>query len=565
FTSDDLNSPFQLNVAGSCYQTSTNNGPYAGGNSITITNGYFGNITNVLVGPPSVCSAIPTAQGDNWFTITLPPATNAGTVSLTVQTSNNGDTTLANAYTYNPAGAILPGLDWSAWQEVLGLPAPRRLAVGAVMNGAFYFAGGRDGSNSAATNVYRFDGTNWTEVAGLPAARYQAAGGVLTDGFIVSGGYDGSSARTNAYQYDGTNWTEILGYPGWRDRQQQGYAVLSNKLYCWSGSTGGYSLRDDALMFDGSTWTTNPAPGLMSYPAGVSWNGKIYSIGGSYSVDLNNVSSFSGTEWSNEPGLPIGRKQQMAVAFDDKIYAIGYTTNVYTFDGTNWAAGPSLPTGRSMMSAGVLNGAIYACGGGDNFQTSQTNVYRYPAMNTGVSPLSGSWVGGYQVTISGENLGDGTDITNVTLCGVSADSIVSQSATQVVIVAGASSAGISGDVVVYSTSFGTTTKSNAFTYNAAGIEVTAPAFAPTPLNTVLTNIFTVTNTGNEALLITAATNNGAGSAYFDVSVLDGLTVTPGTASNVPVVFSASAIGTFTPTCYVANNSPIPSYTFALTG
>ncbi|NCD35321.1 MAG: DUF1573 domain-containing protein, partial [Spartobacteria bacterium] len=105
FTSDDLNSPFQLNVAGSCYQTSTNNGPYAGGNSVTFTNGSFGTITNVLIGAPSVGSAIPTAQGSNWFTITMPSIGTNGTFDIIVQT-DSGDTTLANAYTYNPVGFV---------------------------------------------------------------------------------------------------------------------------------------------------------------------------------------------------------------------------------------------------------------------------------------------------------------------------------------------------------------------------------------------------------------------------------------------------------------------------
>ncbi|HAS81753.1 MAG TPA: hypothetical protein DCS43_03525, partial [Verrucomicrobia bacterium] len=185
--------------------------------------------------------------------------------------------------------------------------------------------------------------------------------------------------------------------------------------------------------------------------------------------------------------------------------------------------------------------------------------------SVGVLPADGAWTGGYEVVISGMNLGNGGDITNVTLCGVAVQSIVSQSATQVVVVAGQAISGVVGDVQVFSASFGATTKSNAFTYTGAGIAVNGTSFGHLVLGTIVTNLFAVTNSGNEALVITAATNSGAGAAMFNVTGLGGLTVAPGTVSNVPVVFTASAVGTFMPTCRATNNSPLPNYTFGLTG
>ena len=73
-------------------------------------------------------------------------------------------------------------------------------------------------------------------------------------------------------------------------------------------------------------------------------------------------------------------------------------------------------------------------------------------------------MGGFQVTINGINLGSGSDITNVTLAGVAATNIASQSSTQVVVWAGSSGGAAQGDVVVYSASYGTTVRSNAFEY-----------------------------------------------------------------------------------------------------
>jgi hypothetical protein len=65
--------------------------------------------------------------------------------------------------------------------------------------------------------------------------------------------------------------------------------------------------------------------------------------------------------------------------------------------------------------------------------------------------------------VAGSNLGSGTDITAVTLGGVAA-TIVSQSATQAVVTAGAGNAVGAVNVTVRSTSFGTATRADGFSY-----------------------------------------------------------------------------------------------------
>jgi hypothetical protein len=79
--------------------------------------------------------------------------------------------------------------------------------------------------------------------------------------------------------------------------------------------------------------------------------------------------------------------------------------------------------------------------------------------STGISPSSGSSAGGYPVVIAGTNLCNGGDVTSVTLCGVTASSIVSQSSTQIVVIAGAAGGAMTGDVRVCSISYGETVKS----------------------------------------------------------------------------------------------------------
>ncbi|NCC52359.1 MAG: choice-of-anchor D domain-containing protein, partial [Spartobacteria bacterium] len=568
------NSPtpsYTFGLTGSVFASSTNVGPYAGGNTITITNGNFGTITNILLGPPSVGSAAIIASGPNWFTITLPAATNAtgGAVSLTVQTSDNGDTTLVNAYTYNPAGAI-GYADWSGWEEVAGLPEARYSTATAVLGDYLYSIGGYDSSDTVATNVYRYDGSSWTEAEGYPLELGYFPAATFGNYIYTVGGEDMSnSMQTNVFRFNGT-WEEVAGLPSAASFNSA--AVFQGHLYSVAGD-----FSTNVYRFNGTNWQSQAGLSQVLSSAGIGVLGaRLYFVGGMNSgwFAVSNVYCFDGTNWMETVSLPEPRTLFGVASLESKLYAVGgdydqwesynATTNVWSFDGTNWTACPGLPKSVSWMSACTYRGALYCIAGWDGSNTG-TNVYRYPASKMGVEPSSGSWTGGYQVVITGTNLCDGSDITNVTLCGISADSIVSQSATQIVAVAGASISGSLGDVVVQSTSFGTTTKSNAFTYNASGIDVAAPAFAPTPLGTIVTNIFTVTNSGDEALLITAATNSGAGAAYFNVTGLTGLTVAPGTASNVPVVFTASAVGTFTPTCYLVNNSPTPSYTFGLTG
>lgn len=85
-----------------------------------------------------------------------------------------------------------------------------------------------------------------------------------------------------------------------------------------------------------------------------------------------------------------------------------------------------------------------------------------------VTPSSGSYLGGnnpeeYSVTIHGGNLGNGWDITSVTLNGVEVNNILIQSTDEVVVIPAVANPG-TGDVVVTSTSKGKTTVKNGFTY-----------------------------------------------------------------------------------------------------
>ena len=102
-----------------------------------------------------------------------------------------------------------------------------------------------------------------------------------------------------------------------------------------------------------------------------------------------------------------------------------------------------------------------------------------------VVPNQGLVTGGALITVVGAGLGSGSDITAVTLAGISA-TIVSQTVNQVVVQSGAVNvAPTVTAVVVYSTSRGTATMLAGFQYIAVGVPLVLSAYF-SPTGTVVT-------------------------------------------------------------------------------
>ena len=564
---------YTVNLAGSCYQVSTNVGPYAGGNTITITNGHFGTITNVLVGG---VSATLVNSGANWATITLPAATNAGVKDIVVQTSDNGDITLMGAYTVNPVGGIYDNRT-EGWTAINSLPSARMQMGAAYYNGAIYAIGGAVNNSpfTPQTNVFRFNGTNWTEVAGLPMGMARLSAGVLNGYLYALGGGDGSSSVTNVFRYDGTNWTEAAGLPS--GRQRFGVATYSNALYAIGGNTS----AQNVYRFNGATWTevaglpSDTGPSM----AGVLGN-KLYAYGWFYP----NVYEFNGTSWTEVAGMP-GASGNFAGGgvYEGALYSVGGFVSsdhstVYRFNGATWASASNLPFARSGMGVAGTEDGLYAFGGSINFG-SYADALRYRLGSVGVTPASGSYTGGYQVVIIGTNLcnGSASDVTNVTVCGVKAVSVDHvYGATQLVVTVGAGAPGV-GHVVVYSADYGVTVKSNIFTYLAPVLKVRgtngaviANGASVSPVNgtdfgnvwsqTMATNRFSITNSGNTMLTLSGYTTNGAGAAQFALSGVPA-SVSAGGVSNFTVRFDASVLGAHT--CAVTFVSDATNSTYVL--
>lgn len=122
------------------------------------------------------------------------------------------------------------------------------------------------------------------------------------------------------------------------------------------------------------------------------------------------------------------------------------------------------------------DGSIFAWGRYNEGQRYVPSPNAYAVAFAGVSPDLGPLEGGFNVTITGTSLCNGSlsDVTNVTLCGVSATVLSVSGSTQVVVQATASQIAIIGDVVVQSSSNGSTTKSNGFTYEKSDQTISFP-------------------------------------------------------------------------------------------
>jgi len=370
--------------------------------------------------------------------------------------------------------------------------------VKAWTNGIVY-AGGYftniGGCNSRA--VAKWTGTNWVSMGnGLFLQKnvngYVNALAAATNGYVYAGGYF-TNANNDCRlgfiaQWNGSAWTNMG--EGFSNVVNCLAVTTNGEVYAGGSFTnsGSFSRRYIAK-WNGTAWT-NVGIGfgsrLTCMAAGP--NGVIY-VGGwftnSGSTRMNYVAKWDGTTWTN-----------MGEGFNNWVYALVVGTNGEVYAGGAFTKSGSLPCLRiakwngtawtnldTGMNDSVLtlttdaNNALYA---GGFFKQAGGLNYWYVAKWTaaqgegGVNPTSGSYVGGFPVTITGTNMGNGSDITNVTLCGVRGWAIVAQSGTQVVVTAGgAFNVGV-GDVCVYSESFGMTVKSNIFTYNGA------PTNLPTP-------------------------------------------------------------------------------------
>ena len=585
------------------YAVTPNNGPFAGGNTVIINDGNLGTITNVRVA--GVVTAIQ-AVDTNGVTVIVPATGSAGVKDIVIQTSDNGNFTLTGAYTVNPAGQIGSSMlvphGWTGLSSGLSGSAVNALAH----DGTYLYAAGDflTAGGVAANRVALWNGASWTNLgSGLSGG---VAYDLAHDGTNLYAGGDFTNAGGVAVNYvalwNGTSWTNLGSglngtvralvcddanlYAGGSFTNAGG--LTANYVARWNGTSWtnlgtGLSgtvralVHDGTNLYAGGTFTT-AGGGAANYVArwnGTSWanlgsgmnntvtalahDGTTLYAGGDFTmaggVAANFVALWNGTSWTNL-GTGVNDSITALACAGTNLYAGGHFSmaggvpayNIAAWTGTEWTG---LDGGMSDLVRALAHDGTNLYAGG-NFMTAGGGAANRVAMwgptviaLSGVAPASGALDGGYTVTISGTNLCNGLDVTNVTLCGIPVLSIESQSDTQIVVIAGMAAATGLGNVRVYSTSFGETLKSNAFTY-LADQTISFAAIAPQPV----AGTVGLTATSSSGLPVSFSVLSGSG------AITNGTNLTFTAPGTVTIVASQAGNALFGAARDVTNRIPV---------
>jgi hypothetical protein len=289
--------------------------------------------------------------------------------------------------------------------------------------------------------------------------------------------------------WNGTVWTNLdSGVDSWvRALAHDGTNLVAGGYFATAGAVE----ANHVAQWDGTSWKALGS-GLNNDVRALTILGTNLVAGGDFTTAgeeaANAVALWNGTFWE---ALGSGMNDSVTSLAKDgvNLYAGGFFTEagnsganyVAMWDGAGWTA---LGSGMNNAVKALVHDGVDLVAGGDFTEAGDMTVNRVGVWGqtlvslSGVEPRSGALTGGYTVTINGANLCNGSDAVSVTLCGVEAF-IQSQSATQIVITAGTAVTTGLGDVRIYSTHFGETMKTNAFTY-LADQTVSFMAIAPQP-------------------------------------------------------------------------------------
>jgi N-acetylneuraminic acid mutarotase len=482
---------------------STNSGPASGGNTLTITGmGNGSDITNI-----TVCgiAAVILSHTMNSVTVALGPG-DGGTGDIVVSSASLGVTTFINGYTYNPRGAIFG--PFMGWSTVTNLQTREENFGVTSLNGKIYVVGGNAGSGYLdSVNVYDTaqPTSGWSSVSGLPDLRWGPAAVTVNGKIYALGGaniYNPTRIFSTVWVYDPSQpalgWLSLSNLPTAGNNFPA--ASVNGKIYAIEGQSA-VSVYDPAQPTLGWLSMSNLPTGSYVSTA-TSVNGKIYALGsGFYVYDPSQPAA----GWLSLSNLSAGGA---IVNLNGRIYAIGgHGTNAYVYDPSQptlgWLSASNLPAANSYVAVANANGNIYALEGNNGNPPTLAPVF-VGSFASGVAPSSGPLGGGNTVTISGNNLGNG-DVTNVTLSGIPATILADYSPTQVVVTAGTAAIGTIGDVVVSSASYGTTIKTNAYTYLPLAVPGALPATNIT-VNSFYANWNSVSGATNYLLEVSSTSN-----------------------------------------------------------
>jgi hypothetical protein len=307
---------------------------------------------------------------------------------------SSGEYTITLEVTDKKGGTATKSLTLSVmWGSIKDMNIARWGFGTAVVEDKIYAIGGQNDmfnyQGLDTVEEYNPSENTWTTKQPLSSPRSYFATAVVNDKIYIIGGYSNGKKTDEVLEYDPKTGTSTLKskMPG-GPRAGCGCGVVGNIIYVVGGfeENGTPSNRVEAYDPESDTWSKQPnMPTARGNLAVVSWNNKIYAIGGF--ISANGLLSTSKLEvynpytksWSSLPDMPTPRGELAASALNNKIYAIGGINSLsrkkiveeFNILLGSWRSSETDPTllpmsiARNAFSASVVNGTIYVSGGCD--------------------------------------------------------------------------------------------------------------------------------------------------------------------------------------------------------
>jgi hypothetical protein len=214
----------------------------------------------------------------------------------------------------------------------------------------------------------------WTIKAPMPTGRSSLSAVAVNNKIYALGGNSGwIDHLVINEEYDVITDTWVTKAPMLIGRSSFGAAAVDGKVYAIGGSAYGNALStNEEYDPDSNTWTQKtpkPTPGSC---VAVTVNGKIYAISSSTTEEYNpSADTVGGTPWTPKAPMPTARSGLAVAAANDKIYAIGGTSDGATPLTTNeeydpetntWTTRAPMPAPRRTIVGIAANGKIYIVG-----------------------------------------------------------------------------------------------------------------------------------------------------------------------------------------------------------
>jgi leucine-zipper-like transcriptional regulator 1 len=247
------------------------------------------------------------------------------------------------------------GKNWVRVQSNGDMPAASGYDSYVVFNNEVYAIGGtEDRSELGKKTVWKSsDGINWILLTQNPewSARVWYTLVVLNDKIWLIGGYDGDDRNDVWHSGDGVNWERATANAPWAGRCMHASVIHDNKIWVMGGRSnmdGWWETQFNDVWYstDGTNWmqATSSAGWSKRYGlASVSWDGKIWVMGGSRLFRNNEVwFSQDGTNWIELGEASWTPRFSLAtVVFQNRVWIMGGKEGGGIFTNDVWHINPS--------------------------------------------------------------------------------------------------------------------------------------------------------------------------------------------------------------------------------